>query len=675
MDVDKNKYRAHIHVVDTAVATGAASADAGEPSVRQLTQGEDSVAKPRWSPDGTRLAFTSERENKTEQIFVLPLTDGGEAERVSDLPPGSIGQIAWSPDGTRIAFAFRADDPEFDREAEEEREKADRSPPPREITRLRYRYEGAGFLPRARFHLHILDLAVRHVTQITHDKDRDHEAFCWSPDGTRLAFVRNTAPDPDLLPNARDLFVIPAEGLGDGEEPARLPCPPGPKIAPAWSPDGAYIAYLGHDKAEEVWGITNLHPWVVPTQGNGSARDLAPDWDVCCGNETVGDLTSGGESGPHWAADSRSLLLLASIRGAVDVFRVFVEDNAGAPRRVTSGTHAVTGFTTAAAVAAPSSAAVASSSQQADVCALLVATPSDAGDIYVLPPGREFFRRLTRLNQALLDEIDLAGPKQSEAPSPSGHTVPFWALLPPDFADKPGPRPAIVYVHGGPHLMYAHTLFWEYQTLAARGYVVLYPNPRGSQGYGEAWTGAIKGNWGEPAHEDVLACVDHAIAQGWADPTHLGIAGGSYGGYLSAWVVGHTDRFRAAVAERGVYNLHSMAGTCDFVWIDRNYFDANTWDDPAAYLRNSPLTYAGQITTPLLILHSEGDLRCPIGQAEELFAALKRQSKEAVFVRYGPQANHELSRGGPPDLRLDRLRRIQDWFDRHLKPKSEQDAN
>jgi dienelactone hydrolase len=310
----------------------------------------------------------------------------------------------------------------------------------------------------------------------------------------------------------------------------------------------------------------------VPAQGNGSARDLAPDWDVCCGNETVGDLTSGGESGPHWAADSRSLLLLASIRGAVDVFRVFVEDNAGAPRRVTSGTHAVTGFTTAAAVAAPSSAAVASSSQQADVCALLVATPSDAGDIYVLPPGREFFRRLTRLNQALLDEIDLAGPKQSEAPSPSGHTVPFWALLPPDFADKPGPRPAIVYVHGGPHLMYAHTLFWEYQTLAARGYVVLYPNPRGSQGYGEAWTGAIKGNWGEPAHEDVLACVDHAIAQGWADPARLGIAGGSYGGYLSAWVVGHTDRFRAAVAERGVYNLHSMAGTCDFVWIDRNYF-------------------------------------------------------------------------------------------------------
>ena len=326
------------------------------------------------------------------------------------------------------------------------------------------------------------------------------------------------------------------------------------------------------------------------------------------------------------------------------------------PKRVTEGTHAIVGFTPDA---------------RAESLALLLATPTDAGDIYALSPGSSFFRRLTRLNQELLDEIDFFVPQAFEAPSPEGHSVPCFALLPPDWHENPTPRPTILYIHGGPHLMYAHTLFHEYQALAAAGYVIVYPNPRGSKGYGEAWTGGIKGDWGPPAHADVLACVDYAITQGWADSKRLGVAGGSYGGYLTGWVVGHTDRFAAAVAERGVFNLVSMAGTCDFVWTDRGYFDANTWDDPADYVRNSPLTYAGSITTPLLIVHSEGDQRCPIEQAEQLFAALKRQKKAVVFLRYGAESNHGLSRGGPPDLRLDRQRRLHAWFDQYLKPSRE----
>lgn len=649
MDAEKNKNRAHIRVVP---ASGEAPRHA---PARQWTHSDGSEGSPRWSPDGKYLAFTSGREEKREQIFLLP-TDGGEAERVTDLPEGDIADLRWSPEGARIAFTFRPQDPERRDEAEEERKKNHRSTPPRTITRLHFREEGKGFVPAERYHVHVLDIATRSVRPITAG-DRDHGPFCWSPDGARLAIVSNRADDPDLLPNAEDLFVFPAEGLPDGAEPTKLPCPLGPKSDPAWSPDGGHIAYLGHDKADEIWGVTNVHPWIVPANGGaGTARDLTPDWDTEADSAVIGDVNGGGEGRPVWSADGASLVVLASERGAVNLYRVSITGDSP-PERLTGGEQATLGFT---AAGSPES------------IALLIATSEDAGDIYVFrnvlcdstadpsePP-----RRLTRLNQELFDEAAVSPPVAFDAPAPEGHAVPGWAVLP---SEGRGHYPTIVYVHGGPHLMYGHTLFHEFQALAAAGYVVLCPNPRGSKGYGEAWTGAIRGNWGEPAGADVLACVDHAVARGWTDPRRVGIAGGSYGGYLAAWLIGNSNRFAAAAAERGVYNLQSMAGTCDFVWTDRGYFDANTWDDPAAYLRNSPLTYAGNITTPLMILHAEGDLRCPIEQAEQLFAALKRQRREVVFVRYGREANHDLSRHGPPDLRLDRQRRIHAWFDKWLK--------
>lgn len=643
MDVEKNKYFSHIHVV---------TRDGGDGStVRQWTRSNSSEGSPRWSPDGKWLAFTSGREEKKSQIFLLPAEGGGEAERVTNLPQGGIGAIKWSPDGSRIAFTFRAVDEDRREEAAEERKKKERSSPPRVITRLHYREEGTGFVGAGRWHLHLLDVATRAVTPIT-SGEHDYGAFCWSPDGTKIAFTRNTAPDPDLLPNATGLFVRTlGENDDDDDAPTELPCPAGPKYSLAWSPDGTKIAYLGHDKADEVWGVTNTHAWVVGADGGEPARDLTPNWDVHCGNVAMGDANGAGDGGPHWSADGKSLLLLASERGGVDVYRIEVDGDGVPPKRLTEGTHAVTGFTADA---------------RTENLALLLATPTDAGDLYVLSPGSSFFRRLTRLNQDLFDEIDLQSPIAIDAPSPDGHTVPGWVLLPPDHADDPTPRPTLLYIHGGPHLMYAHTLFHEYQALAAAGFTVIFPNPRGSKGYGEAWTGAIKGDWGDPAHADVMACVDHAIERGWADPDRLGVVGGSYGGYLTAWVVGHTDRFKAAAPERGVYNLVSMAGTCDFIWIDRGYFDANTTDAPGEYLRNSPLTYAGNVTTPLLIIHSEGDLRCPIEQAEQYYAALRRQGKDVTFLRYGPESNHELSRGGPPDLRLDRQRRIHAWFKKHL---------
>jgi dipeptidyl aminopeptidase/acylaminoacyl peptidase len=242
-----------------------------------------------------------------------------------------------------------------------------------------------------------------------------------------------------------------------------------------------------------------------------------------------------------------------------------------------------------------------------------------------------------------------------------------WLLKPLEFV--PGTRyPLVVYVHGGPHTQYGNSFFHELQFLAACGYVVLYTNPRGSKGYGEAHTAAIRGAWGGPDFEDIMAAVDYAVGLDFVDAHRTAIMGGSYGGYMTAWAVGHTDRFRCAIADRLVGNLHSMSGTCDFAWKHGTYFKGDAWSDPSDLWRCSPLAYAGNISTPLLIIHSDGDLRCPAGQAEELFAALRLQRKTVEYVRYPAESSHGLSRNGPPDLRLDRLNRNQSWLDRWLKP-------
>ncbi|MBC8101130.1 MAG: S9 family peptidase [Cytophagales bacterium] len=648
-DLDRNRYLTHLWAVTTAPE--------GD-GLKQLTFGKGSESGARWSPNSGTLVFVSEREDKRRpQLFLLRL-GGGEAERVTDLPPGALDSLAWSPDGTRIAFRFRPTDEQWTEAAGDERKKTERSSPVREITRLHYREEGTGFVPQAVWRVHVFDVATRTVTAIT-PEDRDSGPPCWSPASDRIAVVRNTADDPDLLPNAEEIFLYAANGEGEVRKAA---APLGPKDNLAWSPSGAHIAYLGHDRYDEVWGVTNRHVWIAAVteapEGDRPARDLTKGWDVHCGNAAIGDVVGAGESGPCWSADGKAVLFLATDRGTVDLYRVSLDDEPGtSPKRLTEGVHAVTGFTADAS---------------GDSIALLVATPGDTGDLYVYGMGSAFFRRLTRLNDDLLDTLDLPSPTYFEVSGQEGHRVPCWAILPPGYHEDPKPLPTVLYIHGGPHLGYVHTLFHEYQALAAAGYVVLYPNPRGSKGYGEAFTGAIRGDWGGPAQTDCLSCVEYALDQGWTDRAKVGIAGGSYGGYLTGWMVGHvSDRFAAAVAERGVFNLQSMAGTCDFVWRDQDYFKASATNDPGEYLRNSPLTYADAMDTPLLIIHSEGDLRCPVEQAEQLFAALKRARKpDVVFLRYGPESNHNLSRGGPPDLRLDRQRRIHAWFQKYLKPEA-----
>lgn len=661
-DTQKNRYYTNLWLVPFA-----------KDQARPFTRGDHSDSAPRWSPDGRQIAFLSDRD-ETSQIWVIP-TDGGEARRVTAMPEGALSAPVWSPDGAYLLFAFRPTPETETKKAREEREKAHRSSPTRVIRRLHYREEGVGYFGEERWHLWVARVADGETWQLT-DGAWDEQDPVWSPDGRWIAFTSNRSPDPDLTPGEVDLWVMPFEEraardeegtdtphaaprngrLATGGGPRRLDAPKGPKSSPTWSPDGREIAYVGHARPQDRWGVTNMSLWRVGTGLAGDpgtpARDVTEELDRSLGSATLSDVRAfgGGGAGPIWTAWGE-LLFLVSDHGSVHLYAV---DGEGRRRVLVAGKREVAAVT---------------ADREGRRLALLIGSPTEPGDIYSLAlSGKESGpepRRLTALNQALLDQIWLAEPEELRVRSDDGQEIHGWLLRPPDV--EPGGRPPLILqVHGGPHTQYGHVFNHEFQWLAAKGYAVLYSNPRGSKGYGEAFAAALAGRWGEADFGDLMAMVDAVLARGDVDPERLGVTGGSYGGFMTNWIVGHTDRFRAAVTQRSVTNLMSMAGTCDFPFDDHNYFDANAWDDPAEYLRLSPLTYAANVRTPLLILHSEGDLRCPIEQAEQWFAALRRLGKEVEFVRFPREANHGLSRNGPPDLRRERLERIGGWMDRYL---------
>jgi len=486
------------------------------------------------------------------------------------------------------------------------------------------------------------------VTQVTQG-DTDEYSPAWSPDGSRIAFVTNRTEDPDRTPQFQEIRIVPAAG---GAE-TLLETPEGPKGPLAWSPDGALLAYFGHTDVQDVWSPTDPNLWVVPLSG-GEARNLSGGLDRPVGDATLADLRSfgGGWTGPVWSPDSSVVYFLLSDRGACHVYQAALAG--GAPVNLTPGLRAEV-----------ASLSLDAAGRRA---AVLVGDPVHPGDVHVagVDGGSLSLRRISFGNDALLKELDLAEPEELTAASDGGE-VHGWLLRPPASAPRSGDRlPLILYIHGGPHTQYGWAMMHEFQMHVARGYAILYTNPRGSRGYGNAHGSAIRGDWGGPDYRDLMAATDKAAALPDIDADRMGVTGGSYGGYMTNWIAGHTDRFRCGVTQRSVVNLHSMGGTCDFNFSETEYFGGNTWSEPERLLAQSPLTYAHQVRTPLLILHSEGDLRCPIEQAEQLFAALKYLGREVEFVRYPREANHGLSRTGPPDLRLDRLQRIAGWMERWL---------
>ncbi len=637
-DSEKNRYFTRLWM---------ANVDSGRS--RTFTADGHSDSCPRWSPDGSQIAYASNRDDEEKnQIYLIP-ADGGEAQALTKFEDGAIAGLAWSPDGSRIAFLFRSTPEQWRKKSKEEREEKHLSSPPRLHRKMFYRLDGFGYFDESYWQIHLVDTATGEVKQLTNEP-RNFGGPYWSPDGARILFIANRRDDDDLMGERPDLWTIPA----DGGEPHKIDAPEGPKEAAAWSPDGRWIAYTGHTDPDDTWGGRNERVMLIPSEGSHDAKDLTGASDKAVGYLTLADNHEvGGGQGVAWSPDSRTLHFPVSEQGSTRLYSVDIEGKE--LKALTPPDHEVACF---------------SLSKDGRRFGITMGNATDFYNVFVGNLDVESLepRRLSDLNRKYLNESNFQIPEEMRIPNGDGGSVHGWILRPPDF-DESRKYPAVVYVHGGPALQYGGRAapLHEHQWLAANGYVVLFSNPRGSKGYGEGHTMAIKGDWGNKDWIDVQAIADYGASLPYVDSSRMAIMGGSYGGFMTAWAVGHSDRFRCAITDRLVGNMHSMSGTCDFPWEHGKFYKGNAWDDPSDMWRVSPLHYAGRISTPLLIIHSDGDLRCPVSQAEELFAALRWQRKEVEFVRYPPESSHGLSRSGPPDLRLDRLKRNLAWLDKHLK--------
>jgi dipeptidyl aminopeptidase/acylaminoacyl peptidase len=614
---EKNGYTSAIWMVD-ADGSGAA---------HRFTAGTAKDASPRWSPDGSLLAFLSDRAGKN-QVFVMH-ADGGEAWQLTSCPNGA-GEIAWSPNSRSIYFVTKVE-PE---EAEDEKPKSD----VRVVTALRYKLDGEGFFDGKTRHVHVVDVDGGEARTVT-----SGAAHCIqpapSPDERYLAFVSNRTPDRENN-TLSDIWV---RDLHNGDE-RRVTPEDGSYATPAWSPNGL-LAYTGHPVVAPYGPVTldDLYVWDPNTD---EIRGLLGRLDREPGNSAIADARYGVPAHlPVWDAAGGGVRTLVSDQGSIHIVACPLD---GAIERHAEGVRDVQSFTVA----------------RNGTIAFAASTFAMPSEVFVCrPDGSE--ERLTTTNDTFFEGIELGEVEEVRYESDPGVEVHGWLIRPPDF--HPATRyPAIIEIHGGPHGMYGTGFFHEMQVLAARGYVVLFTNPRGSTGYGQAFVAAAMGDWGGADYRDVMAGVGVLEALDYVDPARLGVTGGSYGGYLTNWIIGQTTRFKAAVTQRSTCNRMSAYGTSDLNMTYNDWeYGGTPYDNVAHYLERSPITYVKQVETPLLILHSENDLRCPITQGEELFVALKKLGKPVEFVRF-PDESHNLSRSGQPKHRVERLERLCGWFDTFL---------
>jgi dipeptidyl aminopeptidase/acylaminoacyl peptidase len=619
VDREENGYRSAIWVAPLD----------GSEEPRQLTSGARSDGSPRWSPDGRWLAFVSNRDGEDEtahgELYVLP-ADGGEPRRLTEGKEG-VESLAWSPDSRRIAFARRVRDEAY--EEEDDRRRA-----PRRFTRVFYKLDSVGWTGDRHKHIFVVDLegGERQLT----DGDCEDGEPAWSPDGGRIVFtsLRGDRWDVELVEGLYELEVE-----AEGAEPRRLTQPDESGSLASFSPDGALIAYL-HAPED---GTVPHHSQIAVMQADGSDRQiLTASLDRQCGPYPI-------VREPVWDGDR--VTFRVEDGGNVHLY-VVASDGSGEPELLVGGEQMIGLY----------------DSHEGR----LVYTATTHARPYELFDGDG--RRMTTVCDDFVAERELAEVERFTATSSDGTEVDAWLARPPGF-DEGKRYPVLLVIHGGPFTQYGTGFFDEVQVYAGAGYCVLFSNPRGGSGYSEAWGRAIRGpggdagpGWGTVDYEDLMGVVDAALERfPFLDGDRLGVLGGSYGGYMTSWIVGHTKRFKAALSERAVNHLVSAFGSSDAFWVFERQFGGPMWENVDEWLRMSPATYAREIETPILIVHSENDLRCNVEQGEHLFTLLRLLGKEVEMLRF-PSESHELSRSGSPVHRVLRFEAILEWFGRYLDP-------
>ncbi len=632
---EENKYRSHLWMV---------SAAGGNPE--PITEGDQLDYAPAWSPDGRWITFLSTRSGSL-QIWIIP-SSGGEARKVTSYR-GISDRPVWAPDGLRIAFTILLGENGIEPEEQEPK-----TLPPIEkyttdvqkITTLPFIQNGVGFIGDKFTQIAVIGLQEARPCIITHGRI-DHDDPVWSPDGWYLAFSMSEwravgAPDPNRM-FIGDIGLIPAIG----GPIRRLTKSLGPAHSPAFSPDGKTIAYIGDNR--RYGGYTQPSVWTVSTL-SGELRNVTARFDRPFGDKSIADLIESKKpSPPAWTTDGRALYYLVSDRGMSHLVRV--EISFGRVEFVTEGQRVIYNFS------------ISRDSHRAVLCYSDPVTPNDILIVDLGVRARE--QRLTNVNRQLLLEVKLSAPERYIVRS-GNVDIEGW-ILRPHGTNLTVKTPAVLQIHGGPMIMYGYRFFFEFQLLAANGIAVVYSNPRGSMGYGQAFTDAIRGDWGNKDFKDIMKAIEGAIAQGGIDSSRLGVAGGSYGGFMVNWIVGHTDRFKSAVTMRSISNEYSDFGTSDFGFNRLADYDGPPWRIPTVYLAHSPISYVNRVRTPLLMIHAENDLRTPISEAEQFYTALKLLGQEVILLRY-PNENHDLSRSGQPWHRVHRLNSITRWFVERLKP-------